>query len=299
MISDNRMHDKRSFFKYMPASTAKIVMENKTLRWSSPVEFNDPFDVPRELAFGVSPREIQRALVEKLTQLIYYPPENTDHLPVTIKTIVEAIKQSGSRELKETMANELVEELNNSSDSSAALEDFQNRWRKLIPELRILCLSEHHDKASMWYHYADKYQGAVIEILCCDKIDSAWLLAKKMDYPIKKPGVYTAKGWADFLLMSQRDALKKIIDLATYTKSPDWGYEDEWRVSTWMRVGETGTLSDYSLNVEEFGNLYLGPLMSETDRCALIALATNFPNMKVFETHIGMSREFLFEEVAV
>jgi hypothetical protein len=39
----------------MPASTAKIVLQNKTLRWSSPVEFNDPFDVPRELAFDVTP----------------------------------------------------------------------------------------------------------------------------------------------------------------------------------------------------------------------------------------------------
>ncbi|HDY8146028.1 DUF2971 domain-containing protein [Vibrio vulnificus] len=298
MISENRMHDKRSFFKYMPASTAKIVLENKTLRWSSPIEFNDPFDVPRELAFGVSPKEIQRALVEKLTQLIYEPPVNTDSLPEVIKVVLEAIKQSGNEELKKTMAKALLEELDNSSNSSAALEEFQSRWRQMIPELRILCLSEHHDKASMWYHYADKYQGAVVEFICCDKTDSALLLAKKMDYPTEKPGVYTATGWADFLLLPQRDALESIINLATHTKSPDWAYEDEWRVSTWKRIGEYGTVSDYPLNDAEFGNLYLGPLMSEPDRHTLVELAKRFPNMKVFDTRIGMSREFLFEEIA-
>ncbi|MBE4408661.1 hypothetical protein HJ026_24050 [Vibrio parahaemolyticus] len=202
MISENRMHDKRSFFKYMPASTAKIVLENKTLRWSSPIEFNDPFDVPRELAFGVSPIEIQRALVEKLTQLIYEPPVNTDSLPEVIKIVLEAIKQSRNEELKKTMVKALLEELDNSSNSSAALEEFQSRWRQMIPELRILCLSEHHDKASMWYHYADKYQGAVVEFICCDKTDSALLLAKKMDYPTEKPGVYTAAGWADFFVIA-------------------------------------------------------------------------------------------------
>ncbi|HDF8531299.1 TPA: DUF2971 domain-containing protein [Vibrio parahaemolyticus] len=298
MISENRMHDKRSFFKYMPASTAKIVLENKTLRWSSPIEFNDPFDVPRELAFGVSPKEIQRALVEKLTQLIYEPPENTDSLPEKIKVVLEAIKQSGNEELKKTMVKALLEELDNSSNSSVALEEFQSRWRQMIPEFRILCLSEHHDKASMWYHYADKYQGVVVELICCDKTDSALLLAKKMDYPTEKPGVYTAAGWADFLLLPQRDALESIINLATYTKSPDWAYEDEWRVSTWKRSGEYGTVSDYHLNAAEFGNLYLGPLVSESDRHTLVELAKKFPNMKVFDTRIGMSREFLFEEIA-
>ncbi|WP_140310760.1 DUF2971 domain-containing protein, partial [Vibrio parahaemolyticus] len=221
-----------------------------------------------------------------------------DSLPEVIKVVLEAIKQSRNEELKKIMAKALLEELDNSSNSSAALEEFQSRWRQMIPELRILCLSEHHDKASMWYHYADKYQGAVVEFICCDKTDSALLLAKKMDYPTEKPGVYTAAGWADFLLLPQRDALESIINLATYTKSPDWAYEDEWRVSTWKRIGEYGTVSDYPLNVAEFGNLYLGPLMSESDRHTLVELAKRFPNMKVFDTRIGMSREFLFEEIA-
>ena len=45
-----RIHDREYFYKYMSASTAEVVLGNRTLRWSAPTEFNDPFDVPRELS---------------------------------------------------------------------------------------------------------------------------------------------------------------------------------------------------------------------------------------------------------
>ncbi len=281
----------------MPASTAKIVLQNKTLRWSSPVEFNDPFDVPRELAFDVSPIAIQRAIVDKFIQLIRNPPERIDNLPDNIQIIVNAVKQANSKELEQELINGIIDEHNKTKDSSPALEEFQVKWRKLIPELRILCLSEFHDKASMWFHYADKYKGVVLEVVCNDSLDSAWLAAKKMSYPKDKPDIYTAEGWANLIMLPQPLAIKKIIELATYTKSPDWKYEDEWRVSTSMRPTDNGTVSDYPLAVEEFGNLYLGPLVPDSERAALIKLASTFPNMKVFNTYIGMSREFKFVEV--
>ncbi|OBU39633.1 DUF2971 domain-containing protein [Photobacterium phosphoreum] len=282
----------------MPASTARIVLENKTLRWSSPIEFNDPFDVPRELAFDVSPNEIQRAIADKLIKLIRNRPERIDDLPNIVKVIINAVKQADSRELEDELVNGLIDELKQSKESSLALNEFQVKWRELIPELRILCLSEFHNKASMWFHYADKYKGVVLEVICDDVLDSAWLAAKKMSYPKQKPDVYTAEGWANFIFLPQQIAIKKIIELATYTKSPDWEYEDEWRVSTSMRVSDSGTISDYPLAVEEFGNLYLGPLVSDSERDILIELASGFPNMTVFNTSIGMSREFKFVEVA-
>jgi hypothetical protein len=36
------------FFKYVTANTARTILENGTLRWSSPAMFNDPFDIRRE-----------------------------------------------------------------------------------------------------------------------------------------------------------------------------------------------------------------------------------------------------------
>ena len=80
----------------------------------------------------------------------------------------------------------------------------------------------------MWYHYADKYRGVVLEVICDDELDSAWLMVKKVEYPEAKPLVYTAEGWAELLLKPLEEAVRIIFHTCSYTKSPDWSYEDEW-----------------------------------------------------------------------
>ena len=51
--SPNRKHERRYFYKYVSAKTAKIIISTRKLRWSSPVLFNDPFDVTQELRLKV------------------------------------------------------------------------------------------------------------------------------------------------------------------------------------------------------------------------------------------------------
>ena len=91
--SPNRLHDRSSFFKYSSASTARLVLENKTLRWSSPSLFNDPFDVPRELSFGITPVEINDALARRFISLIENPPEDTSELGPKLRLIVDIVKR--------------------------------------------------------------------------------------------------------------------------------------------------------------------------------------------------------------
>lgn len=297
MISPNRTHERKSFFKYMPASTAEIVLSNSTLRWSSPFKFNDPFDVPRELAFDISPKEIQIALVNKLVNLINNPPEDSRGLDPKVQLVIQALKQNPTEEFKREMIGGLKNEIERNDPAEGGLLAIKQQWQDFLPNFRILCLSEHHDKASMWYHYADKYSGVVIEVICDDELDSAWLAAKKVEYPEKKPQVYTAEGWAELLVKPQGEAVKTILHTCSYTKSPDWSYEDEWRISSFKRENETGLVSDYKVSRHEFGNLYLGPHVQAEMREKLLLLATNYPNMKVFHTQIGLDREFKFIEI--
>src|SRR5687767_14020057 len=56
-------HSRNSFYKYMSAGTAKTVLGNNTLRWSSPALFNDPFDVQFDLHIEYDhERAVERAL---------------------------------------------------------------------------------------------------------------------------------------------------------------------------------------------------------------------------------------------
>ncbi len=98
--SPYRKHNRDSFYKYVSSNTAKKIRVNQTLRWSSPVEFNDPFDVPRELLYGVKASEIKREVNNYFAEIIKTPPENTNGLKPKVKLIVDALKKTILKSLR-------------------------------------------------------------------------------------------------------------------------------------------------------------------------------------------------------
>ena len=63
--SPNRMHDRRFFYKYVTTNTAKIILATEKLRWSSPIIFDDFYDVPEELPLIFSAEECMALYAEK------------------------------------------------------------------------------------------------------------------------------------------------------------------------------------------------------------------------------------------
>jgi len=295
--SSNRSHDRTGFFKYMSAGTARIVLTNRTLRWSSPLLFNDPFDVPRELLFGVTTAEITKALMCRVAALIESPPEDTSDMSPKVRLIVETVKRGITPELKAKLLAGLEESASTHKPTGSSLEDLRELWRSWVPDLRILCLAESPAHVAMWFHYAEQYKGAVIELRCIDELDSAWLVAQPVVYPETKPEVYTAEGWAELLTMRNEIAVRRILQVSTHTKSPDWSYEKEWRIMTFKRPTDRGHYTDYKIDPRELGGVYLGPLMSPADRTDLLSLVSDYPNAGVFEVSLGMSRELVFNQI--
>jgi hypothetical protein len=106
----------------MPASTARLVLENRALRWSSPSLFNDPFDVPRELSFGISSAEIAEALAKRFTSLIEHPPEDTSDLEPKLRLIVDTVKRSNSPDLRSQMIAEFKKTSETNPPTGASME---------------------------------------------------------------------------------------------------------------------------------------------------------------------------------
>lgn len=296
MRSPNRNHERQSFFKYMSAETARIVLTNRSLRWSSPVLFNDPFDVPRELSFGISAEEFVQASGRRMIQLIENPPEDTTQFLPKLRMIVEAVKRGISNELKAELLSGIKETVASNHASGKPMDELRELWRKWIPDHRILCLTESNAHAAMWYHYADRYRGVVLELRCVDELDSAWLAASPVTYPATKPAVYTADGWAELLCLQHEVAMKAVLRIATYTKAPDWSYESEWRIASFKRPTDTGDFSDFKFDRQELAAVYFGPMISPDARLALRIAAGAFPAARLWDVAIGMSREFTFRD---
>jgi hypothetical protein len=150
----------------------------------------------------------------------------------------------------------------------------------------------------MWYHYAEQYKGVVIELNCSDDLDSAWLAAEPIKYLKSVPEISTAKGWAKLMLMSQEQLVQKLIAICTYTKTPDWEYEKEWRVASFKRPYETGTTSDYKFHYNELKSIYFGPLIDPAVRDEIIQLTKEVaPHVLLYNTEIGIGRNFKFNQI--
>lgn len=256
--------------------------------------FNDPFDVPREMSFGLTPGDIVGALGRRIAHLIEHPPDDTSDLEPGVRLIVETAKTGIPSDVKEELLGELRETAISHRPTSENMDALRALWRSLIPDLRILCLTERPSHVAMWFHYADQYRGAVLEFKCDDELDSAWLAARPVAYPTTKPAVYTADGWATLLTMPQASAIRTIVEVSTFTKAPDWSYEREWRIASLKRPTDTGPFTDYKFQPNELAAVYLGPMISAADRETLTALAAHYPTAVVWDVAIGMSRDLQF-----
>jgi hypothetical protein len=297
MRSPNRTHDRQSFYKYLTATTARKVLSSRALRWSSPTLFNDPFDVPRELSFGLAPGQILEACVQRMTEYIEQPPADTTELEPKVRLIVEAVKRGIPQDVKAELLEGIRETAAAQRPTSERMDDLRARWRSYIADFRILCLSESPAHMAMWYHYADCYRGVVLEVRCVDALDSAWLAAKPMVYSTAKPEVYTARGWASLLTLRTEIAVRKMMDIATYTKAADWACENEWRIVSSKRPEDTGAFTDYKFDARELAGVYLGPMIAPEGEREILELSARYPEAQVWKGSIGMERELRFTRV--
>lgn len=287
-----RRHDRTSFFKYMPAGTAFKVLESASLRWSSPLLFNDRFDFPRELMSGIAQSEVVEAMRRRLLSFIARPPANTSDLQPDLSNLITHLQTLDARQRAHLI--DLMAKVDMSHLGGGGIESLREQWKRWLPEFRVLCLAEHPSSAAMWHHYADKYSGVVMELACDESLDVPWLLAGKVEYPEAKPDIYSADGLADLFSIREDRLMSRLFELATLTKTPDWSYEREWRVVTWKAERDTGLYTDIGFHPRALARIYLGPDMAADQRERVARIADQYPIVHLVDVSVGFSREFVF-----
>lgn len=174
-----------------------ILLHNR-LYWSSPKQFNDPFDCsPVPTLKGTKAQ--RHAYVSRLAQ-----------------TYMKGHPRHERRNIKRRMtANDL-----------RTMEAGLNRiFYDRLAEVGVCSLSEVCDDVLMWSHYADSHQGICLRFKPT-RMDRDFYLAFKVHYSPERPVVNvlnaTADDWAKGALL---------------TKADYWGYEREWRMFDVERVG--------------------------------------------------------------
>ncbi len=297
--SPNRRHDRQLFYKYMTAKVAKIVLTNRKLRWSSPLLFNDPFDVTQELRLNFDEAKLNAVLTNRVASLIEHgDPSNSVKHPMLAALLRVAMR--ATPDVRRTMARELRESIGAPTlkliQSFAALKEM---WKEIVPTFRVLCLSELNDVTSMWLHYADGYKGAVMEFSAVDELDSAFLLARPVIYQDTPPAIADPDAWVDRMVGQVASGYWDLFSEYQYVKTTGWSYEKEWRIVSRARPGESGLFGDYRFDPRELTGIFLGPKCPAEDCADLLALlAHGLDHVRAYEAFPdGRQARFAFRSI--
>lgn len=181
----------RYIYKYMSMETAKIVLENNSIRFSKPPLFNDPFDCQLTIDTGNTDEEVD------------------GYVNQIAKTKGLSAHQKEEYRIKLRNPNVRFQITNNSIQQA-------------INSMKISCFSTAYDNLLMWAHYANKHYGVVMKF---DVLKDASFFM--VPYPVNYTKEYPV---FNYLRDDYYKGGGQIAPLLTKTKSSEWEYEKEVRI---------------------------------------------------------------------
>jgi hypothetical protein len=275
------------FFKYVNAKTARTILENGTLRWSSPAMFNDPFDTQFDLHLEFDEATIIDLVVDELWKICSGQKtlEPANRLGQVVKLFLARVRGLSREQIFRRHEHEIreavIKSIANAKILIAAL--LHPCQRSLLRDAKLLCLSEVHDNILMWSHYAQNHSGAVLEFDSDERKDSPLKKAERVIYSKAMPRLMNEKEMVQYLSGQWQMDANEIMHNSIFVKADDWSYEKEWRI--WLPGRDTDrNFTDIQFDREELVGIYFGCRMSGQDRTALLdTLNKRFPNASAYQ----------------
>lgn len=145
-------------YKYTTPETAALILRHHSIRCSSPLEFNDPFDVQRYCVWEKHPRLTISHLIDEVEKLSV-GTEPIDDLKPAWHNFIHSLRSlvpihGFKRESIERSLTKLIEP-QISDVAIAGIASYTKEWlTQKLSSLRILCLSDTWSSILMWSHYA-------------------------------------------------------------------------------------------------------------------------------------------------
>jgi hypothetical protein len=288
-------------FKYTKADTVQLIISNQRLQWSSPVAFNDPFDLKNYFHIDFSWKDLRREALQKLSEMVHAPEEPTfadDNELVSKLRWFRAHLRGNPPEYIESVLDAGIGQTFVLCENLAEAE--RQGWLEEREIVRILCLAERPDNLLMWSHYAEQHTGVVLEFetKLCEQ--SASTHAIEVRYSDVVPTPFTYQQFLDWLL-----GQKVFPDVSEYTiavassKSTHWSYEQEWRLLRYEDPPKSGIHSYFAFPPDALVSVYFGSRIDPGKSDGLASLVKGkYPRARLFNMREKSGRYELEIELA-
>lgn len=216
-------------YKYRTVDSAKLLLENHSIYFSSCMQLNDPFESAINLLTDYTPQQ-------------YYD-----------SFIFAGMTPQLAKELTRQVFNGTI-------DGNTIIKQLTEN---VISSTGYFCMTTKPNNLLMWAHYADGHKGVCLKFDILKDLDS-FLVPVKVDYNSK---------YIDFDCLSSNllDVLRR--------KSPDWEYEDEYRI---IKTDHQGL---WKIKQESLVEIIFGCRTSAEEKESIKSLASSsgFLNISYFE----------------
>jgi hypothetical protein len=272
-----------AFYKYMTYGTANIVLENQTLRWSTPATLNDPYDIQFDLSINFNRKKVLHAALNKLWKT--FTGELTGHPENEMSRVMKLIKPHLQGIPKKHFLQKMEEGINNSFAAlDKSIHETYRLTRKHLSTSKILCLTDSPTNQLMWAYYADSNKGVVLRFEDEPGADSPYKLAKQISYMQDIPMLFEEEELSDFLAGLVVFDPSKRINTLLYTKSDAWKHETEWRIFAGDGRNKAAPHEDKKFGARELTGAVFGCRMQPEEKMALSSIIENlYPHAKIFQ----------------
>jgi hypothetical protein len=272
----------------MSPVTACIVAESRTVQYSSPLTFNDPFDVQAGLHFSFDIDSLPGKVLRRLEDLAMSPlPPTVDTEDVWGKLVLLVREHYPSRGIPAVLktaygAEPLRRIVRTIRETQRQYQE--HWWSRLLPGARVFCVSEVRDNLLMWAHYAQNHTGAVFEFWSLPEEDNLLSVAAPVEYRPCPPSFFSEEEFIDDLLSLKRLDVQSLYRRYAYVKSNHWAYEQEWRV--WYPFSDTTDHDFIPIRPAELKAVYFGCRMDREVQTRLTTLLrVGFPGARLLKSH--------------
>jgi len=196
-------------YKYLPPARLDVI-EKRTIRFTQPADFNDPFEFRPCIQSAASDAQVREYVEANFETLV-------DRELAQYGQLVPAALRAQLPQLKANLpALFRLSEPHVLAKVSPLIDEFLNR------HVGVLCLSELKDSILMWGHYTENHQGLTVGFDAdhpffsrrrSDQDEFGFL--RRVEYSRERPNIVLSD-------TSSREWFQ--------TKCLDWAYEKEWRI---------------------------------------------------------------------
>lgn len=279
----------KSIFKYRPDNKNSINnLETDTVWLTSANHYNDPYDSSVTLDFrqllNNIPTDDIKELVDNAGVRNYLNEieiETANKTASPIDAIFQKIMDKDPN-IKKDQQSEILKVLHSACDHIMleSLEDLNNYMQKGI---KICSFSTNSSSLIMWGHYSSSHTGFCIEYDLTQIAKFEQLLLAL--YPvIYSNGLFDATKY--FNESMKKKGFNNLFGiLAALHKSPEWSYEEEWRLV--LPLGPEEPSRDYQMPTPKA--IYLGSRMSEENKNKVAKIAIS-KGITIYEMRLSTSK---------